>query len=77
MMFSATNDGSVGPLPCGFMSCGAAVGLLAGTSREEKRAMRQAERAERAFRAQKGYRDSSPLSLLLYKLRSGSTAQLH
>ncbi len=68
MMFSTTDSGSVGPLPCGFMSCEVAVGLLAGTNRDEKRAMRQAEEADRRFRAQKGYRRDTLLSRLSHKL---------
>lgn len=55
MIFSATSNGSIGPLPCGFMSCETAVGLLAGTDRDEKRALRAAEAAERRFRAEHGY----------------------
>ena len=69
MVFSTSHSDSIGPLPCGFMSCAAAVGLLAGTSREEKQAMRRAERAARAFRAQRGYRDESLLSRAIHKLR--------
>lgn len=54
-LYSIDTDGSIEALPCGFMSCLVAEGLLAGTGREEKRALRQAERAERAFRARQGY----------------------
>ena len=71
MMFNATSDGSIGPLPCGFMSCEAAVGLLAGTNRDEKRALRAAEAAERRFRAEHGYRAPSLLNRVKEKLHLG------
>lgn len=54
-LYSIDTDGSIEALPCGFMSCLVAEGLLEGTDRDEKRALRQAEKAERAFRASKGY----------------------
>lgn len=68
MMFNATDSNSFGPLPCGFMSCETAVGLLAGTDRDEKRALRAAEAAERQFRTQRGYRESSLLDRVMEKL---------
>lgn len=59
-------DGNGCSLPCGFNSCMEATGLFDGVSREEKRAMRAAEAAERRFRTQKGYdRDT-----LLYRLKA-------
>lgn len=67
MMFTANSNGAIGPLPCGFMSCEAAVGLLAGTGRDEKRALRAAELAERDFRAKKGY----PRDTLLSRVMTG------
>ena len=55
MSLYSTDTGCTGTLPCGFMSCLVAEGLLEGTDRDEKRALRQAEDAERAFRVSKGY----------------------
>ena len=53
-------------LPCGYSSCMAGNGLFDGVSREEKQAMRAADRADRQFRAQKGYdRDT-----LLHRLKT-------
>lgn len=54
-LYSIDTDGSIEALPCGFMSCLVAEGLLEGTDRDEKRALKRAEEAEREFRASRGY----------------------
>lgn len=67
-LYSIGPDGSIEALPCGFMSCLVAEGLLAGTDRDEKRALRRAEQAERAFRAAKGYAPDGLWRRILYKI---------
>lgn len=66
MSIYSMGDGNGCSLPCGFNSCMEADGLFEGVSREEKKAMHAADRADRRFRAQKGYdRDT-----LLYRLKA-------
>ena len=67
-LYSVDTDGNIEALPCGFMSCLVAEGLLEGTDRDEKRALRRAEEAERAFRASKGYAPDGFWQRLLRKI---------
>lgn len=62
-------DGNGCSLPCGFNSCMEATGLFDGVSREEKRAMRAAEAAERRFRVEKGYQPETLWNRLQQLLR--------
>ena len=69
MSLYSTDTGCTGTLPCGFMSCLVAEGLLEGTDRDEKRALRQAEDAERAFRTSRGYVHENLVDRLTRPLR--------
>ena len=70
MSLYSTDTGCTGTLPCGFMSCLVAEGLLEGTDRDEKRALRQAEDAERAFRTSRGYVHENPVDRLTRKIQN-------
>lgn len=61
------NDDNGCILPCGFSSCMESDGLFEGVGRDEKRAMRAADLAERAFRLRKGH-PATPLEKLLRRL---------
>lgn len=51
-----------------FSACDVAYGLFAGPDRDERRALRRAELAERRFRQEKGYCGESVWSRLLHAL---------
>jgi hypothetical protein len=66
MVFNSMDEHFQCGLPWGYSSCMVTKGLFDGVSREEKRAMRQAEQAARRFRAERGYEHSYAFSRLLY-----------
>lgn len=68
--YSMSMDGC--GMPCGFNACMEPAGLFEGVDREEKRALRRAERAGRAFRASKGCSGDGFLLRLVRRLRSNS-----
>lgn len=53
----------------GFNACAVAYGLTEGLPRDERRALRRAERAEHAFRVAKGYASDSLWAKLQERLK--------